>query len=171
MITDRKHLLASRGGHGHSRCGGARAAVRAQVRPHRHRLVVLGRGHLLLSNLSWSCLHLLILGRQITRRGMSSGRTKVIPDDRLHVDDDLLGTWEGHHQVLLVDVPPAGEQAVGGQEEEQVLPLKVQVVTVEHLGKLEEEEGKDEEEKKKPWKQESSSPGSQPMTRQTVAHC
>ena len=66
---------------------------------------------------------------------MSSGRTKVIPDDRLHVDDDLLGAGEGHHQVLLVDVPPAGEQAVGGQEEEQVLPLKVQVVTVEHLEK------------------------------------
>jgi len=102
---------------------------------------------------------------------MSSGRTKVIPDDRLHVDDDLLGAGEGHHQVLLVDVPPAGEQAVGGQEEEQVLPLKVQVVTVEHLGKLEEEEGEDEEEKEKPWKQESSSPGSQPVTRQTVAHC
>ena len=36
-----------------------------------------------------------------------------------------------------------------------------------HLGKLEEEEGKDEEEKEKPWKQESSSPGSQPVTRQT----
>ena len=35
------------------------------------------------------------------------------------------------------------------------------------LGKLEEEEGEDEEEKKKPWKQESSSPGSQPVTRQT----
>ena len=66
---------------------------------------------------------------------MSSGRTKVIPDDRLHVDDHLLGAGEGHHQVLLVDVPPAGEQAVGGQEEEQVLPLKVQVVTVEHLEK------------------------------------
>ena len=64
---------------------------------------------------------------------MSSGRTKVIPDDRLHVDDDLLGAGEGHHQVLLVDVPPAGEQAVGGQEEEQVLPLQPQVVLVEHL--------------------------------------
>ena len=64
---------------------------------------------------------------------MSSGRPQVISDDRLDVDDDLLRPGEGHHEVLLVDVAPAGEEAVGGEEEEQVLPLQPQVVLVEHL--------------------------------------
>jgi len=70
-----------------------------------------------------------------------------------------------------VDVPPAGEEAVGGQEEEQVLPLQPQVVLVEHLGKVEEEECKDEEEEEKPWEQESSAPGSQSVAGQAVTHC
>jgi len=64
---------------------------------------------------------------------VSSGRPQVISDNRLNVDDDLLRAGEGHHEVLLVDVAPAGEEAVGGQEEEQVLPLQPQVVLVEHL--------------------------------------
>ena len=85
------------------------------------------------SHLSCSCLHLLILGWQISRRRVSSGRPKVISDNGLDVDDDLLWSGEGHHEVLLVDVAPAGEEAVGGQEEEQVLPLQPQVVLVEHL--------------------------------------
>jgi len=102
---------------------------------------------------------------------VSSGRPKVISDNGLDVDDDLLRSGEGHHEVLLVDVAPAGEEAVGGQEEEQVLPLQPQVVLVEHLGEVEEEEGKNQEEKEKPWEEESSAPGSQPVTCQAVAHC
>ena len=85
------------------------------------------------SHLSGSCLHLLILGWQISRRRVSSGRSKVISDNGLDVNDHLLRSGEGHHEVLLVDVAPAGEEAVGGQEEEQVLPLQPQVVLVEHL--------------------------------------
>jgi len=64
---------------------------------------------------------------------VSGGWPEVISDDRLDVDYDLLGAGEGHHEVLLVDVAPAGEEAVGGQEEEEVLPFKSQVVLVEHL--------------------------------------
>ena len=64
---------------------------------------------------------------------MSSGWPQVVPDHRLDVDDDLLRPGEGHHEVLLVDVAPAGEEAVGGEEEEEVLPLKPQVILVEHL--------------------------------------
>lgn len=102
---------------------------------------------------------------------MSGGWPEVIPYNRLDVDHDLFGAGEGHHEVLLVDVTPAGEEAVGGQEEEEVFPLKSQVVLVEHLGKVKEEEGKNEEEEEKPWKQESSAPGSQPVTCQAVTHC
>ena len=64
---------------------------------------------------------------------MSGGWPEVISDNRLDVDHDLLGAGEGHHEVLLVDVAPAGEEAVGGEEEEEVLPLKPQVILVEHL--------------------------------------
>jgi hypothetical protein len=44
--------------------------------------------------------------------------------------------WAGlrHGQVLLVQVAPAGEEAVGGEEEEEVLPAQAQMVGVEHLG-------------------------------------
>ena len=35
---------------------------------------------------------------------------------------------------------------------------------IRHLGEVEEEEGKNEEEKEKPWEEESSAPGSQPVT-------
>ena len=64
---------------------------------------------------------------------MGSSRSEVVAHHRLDVDDDLLRAREGHDQVLLVDVAPAGEEAVGGQEQEQVLPLQPQVVLVEHL--------------------------------------
>ena len=47
---------------------------------------------------------------------------------------DLLWPGAGHGEVLPVDVPPAGEQAVGRQEEEQVLPLQPQLVLVQNLG-------------------------------------
>ena len=46
----------------------------------------------------------------------------------------LLGPGAGHGEELAVDVPPAGEQAVGGQEEEEVLPPQPQLVLVQHLG-------------------------------------
>ena len=64
---------------------------------------------------------------------MGGGGSEVVAHHRLDVDDDLLRAREGHDQVLLVDVAPAGEEAVGGQEQEQVLPLQPQVVLVEHL--------------------------------------
>jgi len=78
---------------------------------------------------------------------VGSSRSEVVAHHRLDVDDDLLRAREGHDQVLLVDVAPAGEEAVGGQEQEQVLPLQPQVVLVEHLGEVEEKKSKDEEEK------------------------
>ena len=35
-----------------------------------------------------------------------------------------------------MDMSPAGEEAVGGQEEEEVLPVKPELVLVEHLGEV-----------------------------------
>merc|ERR1719431_71622 len=67
-------------------------------------------------------------------RGGGGGGAQILPHHRLDVHHHLLGPGAGHGEELAVDMPPAGEQAVGGQEEEEVLPPQPQLVLVQHHG-------------------------------------
>jgi len=67
-------------------------------------------------------------------------------------------------------MPPAREDCIGGEEEEDKSPLYVELHQVQGLSQMESEKSKDHQPEYEPGHHETSSPGSDAMACKTVAH-
>ena len=111
------------------------------------------------------CLNLLVAWRGIF--GKDGKWLQSLTDHGLHVSTDGEGSWQGHHEELLLHVAPAGEDEHVGKEEEDVAPLDVMAPQVsDHVHG---EEADDEEEEEEPGKEEAPAPGAQPVAGKKVA--
>ena len=111
------------------------------------------------------CLNLLVAWRGIF--GKDRKWLQSLADHGLHVSTDGEGSWQGHHEELLLHVAPAGEDEHVGKEEKDVTPLDVMAPQItDHVHCKQPD---DEEEKEKPGKEETPAPGPESVAGKEVA--